>query len=86
MCILHVLGTYTSDLKMVYLQNRRYLPPTSSLIKRKHGFPSQETEPESPPAKRKFVDLTEYHNAVDMATDRYIPYVYVALVINLRAY
>ena len=65
-----ILGTYSSDLKMVYLQNRRYLPPTSSL-RCKHGFPSQENEHESPPAKRKFVDLTEYHNAVDMATDRY---------------
>ena len=80
MCILLILGTYSSDLKMVYLQNRRYLPPTSSLRKRKHGFPSQ-TEPESSPAKRKVVDLTEYHNAVYMATDRYIPYIYVALVI-----
>jgi hypothetical protein len=72
------LGTYSSDLKkMVYLQNRRYLPPTSSLRKRKRGFPSQEAELESPPAKRKFVDLTEYHNAVDMATNRYTHVYYI---------
>ena len=55
---------------MAYLQNRRYLPSTSSLRKCKRGFPSQEPDHESPPAKRKFVDLTDYHKAVDAASDR----------------
>lgn len=63
------VGTYCSDLhKMVYLENRTYLPAESSLRQQKKGFPSKENEFQPPPLKRSFELMKKYHEAFDEAS------------------
>ena len=60
----HHLGTYSHDLhKMIYLQNRRYLPLNSKLRQQK-GLPSKKAELEPPPKKRKFDEVKEQHDFI----------------------
>ena len=60
------VGTYCNELhKMVYLENRRYLPKESSLRAQSKGFPSEDKELRSPPAKRRYTDIRQYHQVVD---------------------
>lgn len=60
------VGTYCSELhKMVYLENRRYLPKESTLRAQSGGFPSEDKELRSPPAKRRYTDIRQYHQVVD---------------------
>ena len=64
---MHV-GTYSTDLhKMVYLQNRRYLPADSELRQDKKNFPSKHPEMRDPPSKRVYESLKDVHLAYDAA-------------------
>ena len=64
-------GTYNSDLhKMVYLQNRRFLPEQSLLRHQKRGFPSEEKELQLPPAKRSYDEVRKQHYATEKALER----------------
>ena len=53
--------------KMIYLNNRRYLPSTSPLRQEK-GFPLQRVEMQPPPSKRNYSMMKSFHNAVDKAS------------------
>ena len=62
------IGTYCSELhKVVYLQNRRYLPPVSSL-RHEEGFPQQSIEMNPPPTKRQYSKMKGFHDAIDKAS------------------
>ena len=59
-------GTYSSDLhKMIYLQNRQFLPADSTLRKQSDGFPTNMEDNKPPPAKKKFSELKKKHRAHD---------------------
>ena len=63
-------GTYCSELhKMVYLNNRRYLPSTSPLIQEKGFYYRVKMQP--PPSKRNYSMIKGFHNAVDKASAVY---------------
>ena len=67
-----IAGTYCCDLhKMIYFENRRYLPPDSSLRKQKRGFPTQNWELQPPPAKKSFDVVKQCHYAFDETAQRY---------------
>ena len=58
------IGTYCGELhKMVYLDNRRYLPNDSTLRKEKHTFPSKNEETLPPPPKRSFRLMHDHQHA-----------------------
>ena len=62
------IGTYNSELeKIVYLDNRRYLPEDSSLRMLTEEFPSKKKELRSAPPKRNFNNMINYHKAADNA-------------------
>ena len=62
------IGTYNKDLqKVVYLDNRRYLPIDSSLRNETVEFPSKQEELSIAPPKRNFDSIKIYHKAVDNA-------------------
>lgn len=66
--ILYITGTYCSDLhKMVYLQNRRYLPIDSPLRREKRGFPVRDTELLGPPVKRAYNCVRDHQVAFEHA-------------------
>ena len=50
---------------MVYLENRRYLPKESTLRAQSGGFPSEDKKLRSPPAKKRYTDIRQYHQVVD---------------------
>ena len=61
-----IAGTYNKELtKMVYLENRRFLPSSSPLRKQSTGFPSGEQELQAAPAKRSFEETKDFHIAYD---------------------
>ena len=66
------IGTYNSDLKkMIYLANRQYLSPDSSLRSQAEGFPTKSEDNEPPPAKKRFGDIKNKHRAHDNELLRY---------------
>ena len=69
------VGTHCSDLqKMLYLENRSYLPEESSLRQQKRGFPTKQKEFLLPPAKRTVESIKEYQNAFDGVSNMYVIY------------
>ena len=65
--LLHV-GTYCSELhKMVYLQNRRFLPMDSVLRKDTKQFPSKTSEVRDAPPMRVYETVKDCHKAYDLA-------------------
>ena len=60
------LGTYVQDLhKMVYLQNRRFLPEESELRLDSDNFPDKSPELNRPPSTRSYDTLKDIHMAYD---------------------
>ena len=56
--------------KVVYLQNRRFLPETSGLRRDQHNFPHKREEHNPPPSKKNSSEMRDYHKAVDNAKKR----------------
>ena len=50
---------------MGYLEDTRYLPKESTLWPQSDGFPSEDKELLSPPAKRRYTDIRQYQQVVD---------------------
>lgn len=69
---MHVFaGTRCPELnKIVYLDNRRYLPTESSLRKEKDGFPMKNEELKPPPAKRTFSAIHNHRLAFQNSLTR----------------
>lgn len=62
------VGTYSSELhKMVYLQNRRFLPMDSVLRKETKQFPSKTHEVRDTPPMRAYETVKDCHKAYDLA-------------------
>ena len=62
------VGTYCSELhKMVYLQNRRFLPMDSVLRKDTKQFPSKTCEMHAAPPIRSYETVKKCHKAYDLA-------------------
>ena len=56
---------------MLYLDNRKYLPPDSALRTEGHGFPNNSEESDPPPAKKRFCDIKKHHRAYNNELIRY---------------
>ena len=70
--IIHV-GTYNKELtKMVYLQNRRFLPLTSPIREEIQNFPSHGTENRVCPGKRTYSEIRQLHEAYSQAKSKYV--------------
>ena len=79
MIVLHIAQTCTVPLlqgqrieelhKMVYLDNRRYLPKGHKLRIDKSGFYTKEVEEQNQPLKKVYQDLRPYHTAYDNGTE-----------------
>ena len=66
-------GTYFTELhKMVYLDNRRYLPMSSSLRQESESFPSKSEEVRPTPSRRAYTTLKNVHAAYDAAKTKYV--------------
>ncbi len=52
---------------MVYLDNRRYLPMSSSLRQDKDSFPSKDEENREPPSYKDYATMKDVHAAYDAA-------------------
>ena len=66
-----VLGVYNKTLsKMVYLDNRKFLPEDSPLRKDARNFPSKSKELLSAPQSRKYAELRDNHVAHDNAKNK----------------
>ena len=64
-------GTYIKSLsKMVYLENRRFLPLTSSLRSDKKNFPCKSQENCPKPSPRTFAEVKSNHEAYDNAENK----------------
>lgn len=64
----HCIGTYCSELhKMVYLQNRRFLPTDSVLRSDTKQFPSKTCEIRDAPPTRDLQTVKDCHRAYDLA-------------------
>ena len=67
----YFLGTRSATLdKMLYLQNRRYLPADSALRKDNNNFPEKRTESRNPPLKRDLEKVKAYHLAYSKAKNK----------------
>ena len=64
-----ISGDYNKELfKMVYLQNRRFLPMSSELRKQSQSFPYKHEEEREPPAHRTWAEAQQLHIAYDNAS------------------
>ena len=67
------IGTYCPDLhKMVYLENRQYLPSDCILRRQADGFPTTDVDNKPPPTKKIFCDIKKQHRAYENELLRYI--------------
>ena len=62
------VGTYCSELhKMVYLQNRKFLPEECALRQDEINFPTEAPETCQAPAKKVYETVKDAHKAYDAA-------------------
>ena len=65
------LGTWSEPLhKMIYLQNRRFLPLSSHLRSDVVNFPDKSTETRSPPKYRDYKQIKAVHHAYEKAKNK----------------
>ena len=71
--LLHCIGEYSHEMKkMIYMENRRFLPLSHPLRKQTDGFPSRSTEERPPPEAKNMCDMLSYHQAYENAKNKYV--------------
>lgn len=77
------VGTYCSDLhKMLYLENRKFLPHDCTLRTESHGFPNNSEESNPPPTKKRFCDIKKLHRAYENELLRYLHVICLAVALQ----
>ena len=65
-------GNYNKQMhKMIYLENRRFLPATSSLRQDKKNFPTKAVERRPPPMTKVYKQMKGFHSSYDNAKNRH---------------
>ena len=64
--LIFTIGEYNKDLsKMVYLQNRRFLPEDRVLRRQTFFFPSKQQEKRKAPPKKTWAESSQFQAAFD---------------------
>lgn len=58
--------------KMIYLENRRYLPATSSLRQDAVNYPSKAIEKRPPPKLKSYEEMKAFHCSYENAKNTYV--------------